>query len=541
MTLPARQNPYSYAEFLEIRDSFDFYRDDPFIQKVVEKYAAGEWERLQQKLLEFSPKVSFRWSRLAEKIAYPEVRPYIQHYDAYNRRVDRIVRPLEMHQLEKEIFSEGLFAEKTSPWEYFSKLFLLHQMGEAGVMCPVACTEGLIALINYYPDHGFPELDHIYRHCKEGLDGDFAIGAQYMTEIQGGSDIPSNLMEAEPDGRYYRVYGSKFFCSAVHADYAVVTAKVTGSEKVGTFVVPSWLPGDKEKEKRNGYVINRIKWKLGTVELPTAEIDFHGALAYPIGPTDRGVANAVGIVLTLSRMAVGVSSAAIMTRAAREALLYSAFRDVFGEKINRHPLAVNQLAEIEAVAKRATAGAFKIYDLFLKLGRKLQPGLFSNEPPEMQKARFDLRELILLQKIFTSFEAVDTVRKAISIFGGHGVIEDFSSLPRLLRDVLVNELWEGPRNVLLMQIYRDLQRVFKFYSPGEFVLSLLKGGDESEAKEMAAQFTEILGQYSLSGIDTGSLKAAAGWEQLCEKLFRSYQSIAVNEIGNAPLVRSMLQ
>lgn len=127
-------------------------------------------------------------------------------------------------------------------------------------------------------------------------------------------------MEAEPDGRYYRVYGSKFFCSAVHADYAVVTAKVTGSEKVGTFIIPSWLPGDKEKEKRNGYVINRIKWKLGTVELPTAEIDFNGAVAYPIGPTDRGVANAVGIVLTLSRMAVGVSSAAMMTRAAVRSL-----------------------------------------------------------------------------------------------------------------------------------------------------------------------------------------------------------------------------
>ncbi|HOB28427.1 MAG: acyl-CoA dehydrogenase family protein [Dethiobacteria bacterium] len=531
MTLPVKQNPYSYAEFLEKRDSFDFYRDDPFIQNVVKKYAEAEWESLHGKLLEFSPKVSFRWSKLAEKIAYPEVRPYIQHYDAYNRRIDRIVRPRETHLLEDEIFSEGLFSEKRSPWEYFSKLFLLHQMGEAGVMCPVACTEGLIALINYYPDHGLPELDRIYQHCKEGLDGDFAIGAQYMTEIQGGSDIPSNLMEAEPDGRYYRVYGSKFFCSAVHADYAVVTAKVTGSEKVGTFIIPSWLPGDKEKEKRNGYVINRIKWKLGTVELPTAEIDFNGAVAYPIGPTDRGVANAVGIVLTLSRMAVGVSSAAMMTRAAREASLYSEFRDVFGEKISQHPLAANQLEEIVAAAQRTTAGAFKIYDLFIKLGRKLQPSLFSDESPEMQKARFDLRELILLQKIFTSFEAADTVRKAISIFGGHGVIEDFSSLPRLLRDVLVNELWEGPRNVLLMQIYRDLQRVSKFYSPTEFVLSLLKGGDETEAKEMAAQFTEILASSSLTGIDANELKAAAEWEQLCEKLFRSYQAIALAEIS----------
>ncbi len=536
MTFPAKQNPYSYDEFLEERDGFDYYRDDPFIQKVVKGKVQEDWDDLHEKLLEFSSKVSFRWSRLAEKAARPEVRPYMQHYDAYNRRIDRIVRPLETHLLEKEVFSEGLFSANITDWEYFTKLFLLHQIGEAGVTCPVACTEGLIALINYYPDHGFSELDQIYHHCKEGQNGGFGIGAQYITEIQGGSDIPSNLMEAEPDGRYYRVYGSKYFCSAAHADYAVVTAKVTGSEKVGTFVVPSWLPGNKEKEKRNGCVINRIKWKLGTAELPTAEVDFNGALAYPIGPMDRGVANAVGIVLTLSRMAVGVSSAAIMTRAAREALIYSKFRDVFGEKINGHPLAVNQIKEIVAAAKRTTAGAFKIYDLFIKLGRKLQPGLYSNEPPEMQKTRFDLRELILLQKIFTSFEAVDIVRKAISIFGGQGVIEDFSSLPRLFRDVMVNELWEGPRNVLLMQIYRDLQRVSGFYSVEEFAQSLLKGGDVTRVKELATQFKVILERSSLTGIESGELKAAAEWEQLCEKLFRSYQIIALEEIGEASLV-----
>ncbi|MEW5817512.1 MAG: acyl-CoA dehydrogenase family protein [Spirochaetota bacterium] len=531
MVLPSKNNTYSYEEFLQKRDSFDFYKDDAFIQKVIKKYAGDEWESLHKKLLEFSPKVSFEWSRLADTCARPEVRPYIQHYDAYNRRIDRIVRPMEMLVLENEVFSEGLFSAKTSPWEYFSKLFLLHQMGEAGVMCPVACTEGLIALIEYYPEHGFSELERIYTHCREGIDGRFAIGAQYMSEIQGGSDIPSNLMEAEPDGKYYRVYGSKFFCSAVHADYAVVTAKVSGSEKVGTFIIPSWLPGDKEKEKRNNYVINRVKWKLGTAELPTAEIDFNGSLAYPVGPLDKGVANAVGIVLTLSRLAVGVSSGAMMLRAAREALLYSEFREVFGQKINRHPLAFNQLDDIVTAVRRTTAGAFSIYDLFLRLGKKLQPGLFSDEPPELQKARFNLRELILLQKVFTSFEAVDTVRKAISILGGHGAIEDFSSLPRLFRDVVVNELWEGPRNVLLIQIYRDMQRVSKFYSPGEFVLSILKGGDRKEAEEMAAWLEEIFAKSSLTQLDESSLQAAAEWEKFCEKLFRNYQSIALKEIG----------
>ena len=117
-----------------------------------------------------------------------------------------------------------------------------------------------------------------------------------MTEIQGGSDIPANLLEAEPHRDHYKIFGSKFFCSAAHADYSVITAKVTGSEDVGTFIVPSWLPEDKILEQRNSYRINRLKWKMGTSELPTAEIEYDGAIAYAVGPTDRGVANAVGIV-----------------------------------------------------------------------------------------------------------------------------------------------------------------------------------------------------------------------------------------------------
>ena len=71
----------------------------------------------------------------------------------------------------------------------------------------------------------------------------------------------------------------------------------------------------------------------------------------------------------------------------------------------------------------------------------------------MQKRRFDLRELIIIQKMIATYEAVDVTRKAMSIFSGHGVIEDFISFPRIYRDGAVNELWEGPRNVLLMQIF----------------------------------------------------------------------------------------
>jgi hypothetical protein len=33
-----------------------------------------------------------------------------------------------------------------------AKRYLLHQLGEFGVMCPIACTEGLITLISVHPE-----------------------------------------------------------------------------------------------------------------------------------------------------------------------------------------------------------------------------------------------------------------------------------------------------------------------------------------------------------------------------------------------------
>ena len=122
MTLPNRNNPYSFDAFLEKRETFDFYRDDHFLRKVIKKYAGDEWESLHEQLLAFSPKVSFRWRKLTERIARPDVHPAMLHYDAHNHRIDRIVRPYDIHVLEKEIFSEGLFSNRVTAWESFIML-----------------------------------------------------------------------------------------------------------------------------------------------------------------------------------------------------------------------------------------------------------------------------------------------------------------------------------------------------------------------------------------------------------------------------------
>ncbi len=527
MALPQRDNPYSFDDFLAWRRNIDYYRDDAFLHKVLRRYAGSSWEAVEHAMQSFSPKVSVRWRDMADTIAMPEKRPFLIHYDGHHHRIDRIVRPAETLAMEEEIFGEGLFSAATDPWVRLTKLFLIYQNGEACVACPLVCTEGLIALLDRYADT--PELKHILAHCKEGLDGRFAIGAQYLSEIQGGSDVGANVLEAVQEGTTWRLYGTKFFCSATHADYAVVTAKPSGSEKVALFVIPSWLPGDKEKEKRNGYTIDRIKWKMGTSELTTAELTFGGAVAYPVGPLERGLANVVGVVLTYSRLTVGLSGAAGITRASREAAGYARVRTAFGLKIADFPLLKHQLATMEGAAKRTTAGAFKLYHDFLGLPGGLKGGLSTDEAPDIRRRRFAIRELIMLQKITAAWDATDMLRLAMSVFGGHGVMEDFSSLPRLYRDAAVNELWEGPRNVLLTQIHRDFQRASAWYAPGEFVADILAGADPDTIAELGQEM-EALIRAELLSPDPEAVKTCEQWDRFCHTLFHAYQDQAVAEV-----------
>ena len=520
MSFADRNNPYSFNEFLDWRQGVDYYLDDPFIQKVVRHFTGEIWEQVDAEARSVSARASFRWRDMADRIARPELRPFMLHYDGHHNRIDRICRPRDTEILEQEIFSESFFSDKTPPWVKLVKMFLIYQNGEACVACPITCTEGLVMLLEKYADT--PETKEILRHCKEGSDGDFAIGAQYLSEIQGGSDVPSNVLEAVNENGIWKLYGTKFFCSATHADYAVVTAKPVGSEKVGLFVVPSWLPGNKEKEIRNGYTIDRIKWKMGTSELTTAELTFNGAVAYPVGPLDKGVANVVGIVLTYSRLTVGLSAAAFMTRAVREAEKYTSFRQAFGLLINQFPLVAVQLERITKTTRRTAAGAFKLYRDFLKLEGGLKGSQGSDEPLPARRNRFNIRELIMLQKIAASWDCTDVIREAMSLFGGHGVMEDFSSLPRLYRDSAINELWEGPRNVLLTQIHRDLQQAASWYRPEEFVAEILRETDPSLVDELSKEIRALVSHPNLFQNDDVTIDVCRRWDSFCHKFFHVF-------------------
>ncbi|MFW9826108.1 MAG: acyl-CoA dehydrogenase family protein [Candidatus Thorarchaeota archaeon] len=545
-----RNNPYLFDDYLFVRNHYDYYKDDEFLQALVRKYAPQEeLEKIDKELRALSDYVSIRFRDLANNANELENRVKVtklKHFDAHNHRIDRIERCLETEILEREVFSLGLFdPARNSAWSRFMKIFLLYENGEAGVMCPVACSHGAVELMQKYENNLNTESLDILKHIRDGKQGEYARAAQFVSEIQGGSDVPSNLVEAvfeeevglDGFSNCWRLYGQKYFCSAIHADYAIVTAKpkaVESSTKVAAFAVPSWLPGNKEREIRNSYTIDRLKQKLGTAELPTAEITYNGAVAYPIGPLEKGLADIVGIVLSISRLHVAFGMAAGALRVAREAILYSQFRTAFGVPISSFPLMINQINDLDHFSKRTCSGAFKVYSEYIHYGEKLISGIRELEKfdnIEDRKRRFRLRELIMLQKIVVADEAPAMIRKAISFFGGHGIMEDFLSFPRLHRDSMIMELWEGPRNVLLTQIHRDLQRVKDWYPYEEFCRDILKGEDPDLIEKYVLEFSKIMSHDNLLRNDEKTLQICRDWEDFSNRLFIAYQEIALKELN----------
>ncbi len=324
--------------------------------------------------------------------------------------------------------------------------YLLDQHGEAGHACPVACTAGAIKLIQRV---GNPEQQQRYLPALLEPDYDRRLhAAQFVTEVQGGSDVGANACAAVPEpGRpgWYRLSGEKWFCSVADGGLFVVSARVEGAGEgtggLGLFLVPRVLEG-----RPNGFRLRRLKWKLGTRSMPTGEIEFDRALGEAVGPPERGFRNLVGIVLDTSRVHNALASCGIMRRALVEARSFAAARSAFGRPILAYPAVAETIARMRVRAMAGLAGTFRI----LAMSDRLDGA--GGGDRRLLAAR---RIAVMINKYWTASAATASARDGIEVLGGNGTIEDFSVLPRLYRDAIVVESWEGTHNTLCAQVLRD--------------------------------------------------------------------------------------
>src|SRR5580700_10078081 len=116
---------------------------------------------------------------------------------------------------------------------------------------------------------------------------------QWMTERTGGSDVGISETVARPgtgpDAGKYRLYGTKWFTSATTSQMALTLARPEGNPPGGHGLALFYVELRDATGAMNGIAVNRLKDKLGTRMVPTAELTLDGALATPVAGTTDGV------------------------------------------------------------------------------------------------------------------------------------------------------------------------------------------------------------------------------------------------------------
>ena len=459
-------------QFAAWRDQVDnFYDLDPHLQSLVRHYGV---QHAEEQLRRFGAQAAGRIDELATLNNRPEHLPRLMRFDGQGTRLEQVDHHPGYHEIGRLAYGTGamgLYAEPGNELITLLYQYLLSHDGEAGHACPFACTAGLIKILHQAQGDHSAWLERLY---DPDYDTHFH-GAQFLTEVQGGSDVGANTVVATPAGDgSWRITGEKWFCSVIDAHLFVVTARPegagAGTRGLQSFAVPRTL----EDGATNHFALRRLKDKLGTRSMASAEVDFEGAVAWPVSD----FRTCVEIVLNTSRTYNAATSSGLMQRAWLEAWGYATHRTAFGQPILRFPAVARIVAKLRVEAYAARASTFHIAHLADRIARgedELKPAW---------------RMLVNLNKFWTSIVGTSCVRDAIEVLGGNGAIEEFSVLPRLLRDSVVCEAWEGSHNVLVAQALKDSRR----YAMHEPMFELIEalGGASAELQRARQRWRRVL-------------------------------------------------
>jgi putative acyl-CoA dehydrogenase len=375
-------------------------------------------------------------------------------YDAWGRRVDRIETSDAWRELDGISATEGLVAtayERShgahSRIDQFARLYLFAP-SSALYSCPLAMTDGAARFLEV---HGDESTRPVFAHLTSRDPNEFWTSGQWMTERTGGSDVGNTSTVARcEEADTYRLYGSKWFTSATTSQVAMTLARIEGAP-AGSHGLSVFLIKLRDSEGRLRNIrIERLKEKLGTRALPTAELTLEGTPAQLVGGAGDGVRK-IATLFNVTRVYNAVAGVAGMRRAIALATDYARRRRAFGKLLIEHPLHVETLAEMQLELSAAFLLAFRVVEL---LGKDECGDATESE------SRL-LRLLIPVAKLYTAKQSIAVASEALEAFGGAGYLED-TGMPRLLRDAQVLSIWEGTTNILSLDVLRAIERTDAF-------------------------------------------------------------------------------
>lgn len=378
--------------------------------------------------------------------------PRLEKYDRWGRDISRVVHPESFLEskadLIRESFTSSTFVEQArragvdpaplgAAWSY-----MLDQ-AEIGMACVLGT--GLDMVVRMA--ERFAPEDVKVRVAELASDGSDLAGAtaQMFTERTGGSDLAALETTATPAGDAWLLNGFKWFVSNVDGSAYVVLAKPEGGPDGTRGVAPFLVLRERRDGSPNGVRVRQLKDKLGTKAVASAEVEVVDAEAFLLAPmpgqaddgsTDSHDGHGLGRMMELTngaRLGIAMMGLGVARRALVESLCYTRAREAFGRPLIEQPLMQRKLAELIVEVEAAQALVFDGY-----LGPRL-------------------RIAAPLIKLRAARLGITSASDAIEVHGGNGYIEQWP-VARLLRDGQVNTVWEGPDNILCLDVRRAMEK-----------------------------------------------------------------------------------
>lgn len=381
---------------------------------------------------------------------------------------------------------------------------LNHLWGPTGTMtgCPMSMTDGAAKLFSKHlrdPDGDQIGRARVFEEAYRRLtsrDPKYAwTSGQWMTERSGGSDVSGTetvatritLDElARDQGKPgsedavgmplgpWKIDGFKWFSSATDSEMAVLLAKT--EKGLSAFYLPmrrrrsdsavktNSLTGRPETEL-NGIRISRLKNKLGTKSLPTAELELRGARAWLIGTEGRGIYE-IAAILNVTRLTTTAGSVSSWSRGLAVSRAYSQVRKVRGGLLQDNPAHLRWMAE--ETIKYHGAAHFGFFGFALQGAlEQSHSAVVKNTkaakliPSDETEIACLLRLLLPVMKAQVTVASVNGLRECMECLGGVGYCENnedggLFNIAKVYRDNLVNPIWEGTVSVMTEDVVRVL-------------------------------------------------------------------------------------
>jgi acyl-CoA dehydrogenase len=465
--------------------SLNWYLTDPTLQFTMAYYLQPDELALAERHL----------TRVGELMGGPVARwadetdrnpPRLERYDRWGHDISQVVMPASFTQSKHAILdaqqalrAEARAAKVNSSLAMFASNYLLNQ-ADIGMGCALGTGGGMVqSLVAAYAPADVRE--HVLAKFASGeWEGETA---QLLTERTGGSDLGALEATATRSGDAWLLNGFKWFASNCAGEAFVVLAKPEGAPDSTRGVANFLVLRTRRDGSRNGVRVRRLKDKLGTRSVASGEVEFVNAEAFLLsgepsadaGPSDGKGLGRMMELTNAARLGIALFGLGNARRALVESLCYARQRRAFGGALIDKPLMRRKLAEMIVDVEAALALVFD------------GTGATNHRQPRSMQQRI----AVPVTKLKVCRLGITAASDAIEIHGGNGYIETWP-VARLLRDAQVNTIWEGPDNILCLDVRRGIEQAQAHETLLARLNDAMSVSDDDETTSLVARRIEDL-------------------------------------------------